>query len=227
MTKEEAKKEIRDNFTEVWADGIINALEQQPIIDVSNVTHKIAEFFSNWDGDENAKMEISVDNMREIAFVYIEKARTKRQLKEKALEKEPCEDAINREQAIDAVSNLFEMSEYPHPYPQGKPIRLRDIKEKLKQLPPVQPKPKTGHWIPVSERLPSDCNEDWVLVQIQEDNGYLWIPRVAEYRKNKDDWFAHDVGWLKRHDGAFKVIAWMPLPEPYKPQESEEANGTH
>lgn len=30
MTKEEAKKEIRDTFTEVWADGIIKALEQEP-----------------------------------------------------------------------------------------------------------------------------------------------------------------------------------------------------
>jgi len=39
------------------------------------------------------------------------------------------------------------MSEYPHPYPQGKPIRLRDIKEKLKQLSPVTPQPKMGHWI--------------------------------------------------------------------------------
>jgi DNA-directed RNA polymerase subunit RPC12/RpoP len=54
--------------------------------------------------------------------------------------KQACEDAISREEAIGAVANLFEMSEYPHPYPQGKPIRLRDIKEKLKQLPPAQPK---------------------------------------------------------------------------------------
>ena len=67
------------------------------------------------------------------------------------LEQEPCEDAISREEAIDAVADLFEMSEYLHPYPQGKPIRLRDIKEKLKQLPSVQPKIKTEHWIPVSE----------------------------------------------------------------------------
>ena len=33
MTREEAKKEIRDTFTEVWADGIIKALEQEPILD--------------------------------------------------------------------------------------------------------------------------------------------------------------------------------------------------
>lgn len=82
-------------------------------------------------------------------------------------------------------------------------------------------------WIPVSEKLPSDCNEDWVLAQIQEDSGYLWIPCVAEYRKDKDDWLsdANGVGWLKAHNGAFKVIAWMPLPKPYEPQESEEVNG--
>jgi hypothetical protein len=57
------------------------------------------------------------------------------------MKQEPCKDTISREEAIGAVANLFEMSEYPHPYPQGKPIRLKDIKEKLKQLPPVQPKP--------------------------------------------------------------------------------------
>lgn len=31
MTKEQAEKEIRDTFTEVWADGIIKALEQESI----------------------------------------------------------------------------------------------------------------------------------------------------------------------------------------------------
>lgn len=33
MTREQAEKEIRDTFTEVWADGIIKALEQEPILD--------------------------------------------------------------------------------------------------------------------------------------------------------------------------------------------------
>ena len=33
MTREQAEKEIRDNFTEVWANGIIKALEQEPILD--------------------------------------------------------------------------------------------------------------------------------------------------------------------------------------------------
>ena len=33
MTKEQAEKEIRDNFMKVWADGIIKALEQEPTLD--------------------------------------------------------------------------------------------------------------------------------------------------------------------------------------------------
>ncbi len=74
------------------------------------------------------------------------------------LELEPCKDAISREQAIDAVADLFEISEYPHPYPQGKPIRLKDIKEKLKQLPSVQSKPKTGYWIPKTKNW-WECSE--------------------------------------------------------------------
>jgi hypothetical protein len=55
------------------------------------VPHKMAEFFRNWDGDEDAKREISVNDMREIADVYIKKARIERQLKEKALEQQPYE----------------------------------------------------------------------------------------------------------------------------------------
>jgi DNA-directed RNA polymerase subunit RPC12/RpoP len=30
MTRKQAEKEILDNFTEVWANGIIKALEQKP-----------------------------------------------------------------------------------------------------------------------------------------------------------------------------------------------------
>ena len=82
--------------------------------------------------------------------------------------------------------------------------------------------PKVGEWIPVSERLPNNSEHDWVLAQVQEDNGYMWIPRVMEYCESKDDWYddAENGGWLKEsHGDAFKVIAWMPLPEPYKEKE--------
>jgi hypothetical protein len=74
------------NENEFWMafDMAIKALEQQSEDAISrySVLHKIAEFFSNWDGDENAKMEISVNDMREIAYIYRKKARLEHQLKE-------------------------------------------------------------------------------------------------------------------------------------------------
>lgn len=73
-------------------------------------------------------------------------------------------------------------------------------------------------WIPVSERLPKDCEEDWVLVQIKEkDCGFLWIPRVGEERNGKW-WLADDE---KPLEDMFEVVAWQPLPEPYKAGEQE------
>ena len=74
-------------------------------------------------------------------------------------------------------------------------------------------------WIPCSERLPDSEGRDWVLAQVQEKNGYMWLPQVMEYRKSIDDWYDDSEfgGWLKeRHGDAFKVIAWMPLPPAYK-----------
>ena len=99
------------------------------------------------------------------------------------------------------------------------------VGELISKLPSVYPKSDkpSGKWIPVSEKLPSDCDEDWVLVQIQEDNGYLWIPCVAEYRKNRNDWWTdhNNLEWISKHDGVFKVVAWMPLPKRYKESKVE------
>ena len=71
-------------------------------------------------------------------------------------------------------------------------------------------------WIPVSERLPKNSEHDWVLAQITEDNGYMWIPKVVEYRERIGDWYCEELGWLKTHNGTFKVTHWKPLPEPPK-----------
>jgi hypothetical protein len=80
---------------------------------------------------------------------------------------------------------------------------IRNAVEEIKQ-------PKTGHWIPVSERLPEygkevlTCsNGGFIEIQSLEDGGY--------WENQKGDWTDFD-----------EVIACMPLPEPYEPQESEE-----
>ena len=67
-------------------------------------------------------------------------------------------------------------------------------------------------WISVEERLPDNKDHDWVLARVVEDNGFAHIPRVMEYRQNKNDWFEETYGWLSEHNGVFTVTHWMPLP---------------
>ena len=71
-------------------------------------------------------------------------------------------------------------------------------------------------WIPVTKRLPDNKEHDWVLAQVVEDNGFMHIPNVMEYRQQRNDWLDETYGWLSEHNGAFTVTHWMPLPEPPK-----------
>ena len=71
-------------------------------------------------------------------------------------------------------------------------------------------------WISVDDRLPDNKEYDWVLAQVVEDNGFMHIPTVMEYRQSKNDWFEETYGWLSDHNGAFTVTHWMPLPLPPK-----------
>ena len=52
----------------------------------------------------------------------------------KALEQEPCEDAIGRSDMLDAIGH-------------GKTYTSEELQRIIKALPPVNPQPKTGHWI--------------------------------------------------------------------------------
>ena len=74
-------------------------------------------------------------------------------------------------------------------------------------------------WISVKDRLPDNKEHDWVLAQVVEDNGFMHIPRVMEYRQAKNDWFEETYGWLSEHNGLFSVTHWMPLPNPPKGEE--------
>lgn len=126
-------------------------------------------------------------------------------------------DLIDRQAAIDAMG------------------RATWAINRINELPPAQPKP---HWIPCSERLP----EGTVLVTAETKmfkHKYIceavWIPRwskiadfdswedCSEYNEDEDEYYALE-GWYERihnwDEYSFvgiedKVIAWMPLPEPY------------
>lgn len=69
-------------------------------------------------------------------------------------------------------------------------------------------------WIPVEKRLPEESA--YYLVTI-EDYGmpYSWIKWLA----SSDDYNIEKSEWRELDDGE-KVIAWQPLPEPYRPEKS-------
>lgn len=113
-------------------------------------------------------------------------------------------DLIDRGQAIEK----FTMTA-----PQMSVIRIYEAVEILESMPTIQPEPQ---WIPVSERLPEDMQ--FVLLTVRRlKNEYNPGPFIS----------VGYIGWNQQHwwcahDGdceisKVEVIAWMPLPEAYKP----------
>jgi len=113
----------------------------------------------------------------------------------KSLEQEPCENCISRQ----AVLEWLKDKDF---------IKTKNQEEnarrELADLPSVTPQPR---WIPCSERLP------------EEDGFYLAtcdgeicgedepISSMAEFENGK---------WVDDEDDYQCVLAWMPLPQPYK-----------
>lgn len=148
----------------------------------------------------------------------------------KALEQKPCEDAVSRNQVVEWLQRASDDS------------IQHAIDSNLEFMPPVTPTQK--EWIPVSERLPK-C-EQKVLVKVSfrnnppvittgmyEDGSMsecdsVWNWEDVEFEKwdDENDCGIVPEGWYEYHefnpDGVLnyaiygKVVAWMPLPEPYK-----------
>lgn len=88
-----------------------------------------------------------------------------------------------------------------------------EVQTELMMLPTVQPEPQ---WIPASERLPEDMQ--YVLLTVRRlNNAYNPRPFISV---GYIGWNQHH--WWCAHDGdceisKVEVLAWMPLPEAYKP----------
>lgn len=93
--------------------------------------------------------------------------------------------------------------------------RLFLLRCEVYELPPAE-QPKTPleeklaerEWIPVSERLPE--KDDLVLVTVWNDVVIAWRNRYGGWESAEDMYEKGDV------------IAWMPLPEPYKERRTDE-----
>lgn len=73
-------------------------------------------------------------------------------------------------------------------------------------------------WIKVEESLPDRKEYDWVLIQIQMDDGFMCVPKIGEIR-NDGYWHCAEYDELYKIGESFekgmrcKVIAWMPIPK--------------
>lgn len=78
---------------------------------------------------------------------------------------------------------------------------------------------KSG-WIPCSERLPED-GEEMVLIQVNgEPTENIQFKDAFEFA-----YYEKEEGWILEYYPEWKnpeVVAWMPLPEPYKGEEAAE-----
>jgi len=126
---------------------------------------------------------------------------------------------IYLDDAIDALDNIKiarNASWYPY---------YQQALTAVSKLPSAQPEDKCGEcdawnqyknyprqqWIPCSERLPEDDTD--FLVTDGESMA------VGYYRQDVRAWDSADFGWIENRKNGYginKVIAWMPLPEPYK-----------
>ena len=138
----------------------------------------------------------------------------------KALEQEPCGDAISRQ------ATLKKLNTKTHEYGRGLGYRSEWV-ELIKSMPPVSPARLTG-WIPVKFRplteeeqieypdycYMADCQMPDEGDEILVSTAHGTVEKdIAEF----DDGFYLDSGY----DWQTDIVAWRPLPERYK-AESED-----
>lgn len=156
------------------------------------------------------------------------------------LKQQPCEDAISRKAVLELI-DFYDGQNQQH-------FTVDNLRDDVENVPSVMPKAKIraeivqSSWIPVSERLPETDNEN----SINNYNVLLWVKNKSHPEREPQIY----LGKLRHNDGDDgsgnfwgteikpcdwtiwgwsyfnepEVIAWMPLPEPYK-AESEGTDG--
>lgn len=115
-------------------------------------------------------------------------------------------DLISRQRELDEwCTDCREYDNERHCCPRFNRV-IRETAEEVRQN--AEPR-----WIPCSERLPEHPeNDDYYLVTIQCEHYAGWDDYVTGFA----EWTKHGWDELSYYIGQIKVVAWMPLPKPYK-----------
>ena len=132
------------------------------------------------------------------------------------------DDLISRQAAIDEFGLSEKTRKYGGDHSGYGTMMLYEIQDTLESLPSAQ------QWIPCSERLPE---EDFWSGRGRQFSDHVFVTIVNH--ANDDEYFtdtaqtvdgiwqlSNDVDGDCRWPNWCEVIAWMPLPEPYRGEES-------
>lgn len=129
----------------------------------------------------------------------------------KALERQPCEDCINRSETIKYLNTNMAWYDGDGEIADSDE-KLKAITDLINGVPSAQP--KMGHWIPVSEGIPNEFADVICCTEAKE----MFIATYLGKMNDGTDCFDDHDGMMWEGD----IIAWMPLPELYEPQERSD-----
>ena len=94
--------------------------------------------------------------------------------------------------------------------PYGKPFTGTVYEFGLKIMDYIENMKKVGEWIPVSERLPEDGYGQTFLLTVKDGK-----ETIVTFAKYQPKYRRFNLTGARSY---WKPVAWMPLPEPYRPQ---------
>lgn len=126
-----------------------------------------------------------------------------------------CEDAVSRRDVLDGLASIAKAKARSD----AQKAMMGRTMFFVEQLPPVSTE-KTGRWIPVSEGLPKSAGVYIVTREFTDGFEYADLTDACYFDGtstwHNDNRINHGREYVDK-----KIKAWMPLPEPYEPQESE------
>lgn len=122
-----------------------------------------------------------------------------------------CEYSWAFDQIEDAIYDYCELKrEYDDEAIQAHNETIVDVLNTIEQ------QPKVGEWIPVEEGLPKKYNGFYEINLVTLENGHVCF---GVYRYDSNEWWTRMSEGETVYSNKHKVIAWMPLPEPYIKEE--------